>query len=136
MTDTQFVSQADVWAEIEGIPGTWSAPGETSRTAEGTKVRDGGAPEAEEIMSLATRSDMTLTRPWSLTRDFAAWRELDAGVRKLRRTITVFFSDEDGIVIDKITHVGRLKSVTAPGGDALANAGAMLVCIWGINRSS
>lgn len=54
---------------IEGIDGTWAQFSGGETTAEGSKVRDGGATKAEPLAALPETDDITCNRPFDPDRD-------------------------------------------------------------------
>lgn len=128
------LAQSQLYAEIDGIAGTWAQVGSTTKSSQTTKVRDGGAPNTETLMGHAEFSDMTLSRPFDRARDFASYRQLmsEAGTGRAR-TLTTFFKDADGTIVDKFTYTCSISSCSSPSGDSMSNSGATLEVVVSID---
>jgi hypothetical protein len=124
---TQFVQQSSIYATMSGVVGTWAqfAGGGPSRSM--TKEYNGGDRNPVISTGRVEYADVTLTRPYDPDRDITAERQLRGLVSgRGRVTITRYTADQDDLVVDQTTYVGRIVSVSAPEGNAKAADAAMI----------
>ena len=125
MAPTTKMRQSDFFAEVSGITGTWATSGKPSLSGQAAKVRDGGAPRSESLPGPGEWSDITLSRPFDLARDFASYRQL-VGMYAKPVTVTIFGKTNDGVISDKFTVTGTVMGVAGPDGDSQSNNGTTL----------
>lgn len=119
------VAQNQYYAEIAGIPGSWSTVSEVASSRASSKITKGGGPNAPQgtILGKVLHDDLTLTRAFHAEEDFtalAAARQML--VRGSIQTATIYTTDEAGNVLSTETAIGRVTRVSGGSGDADSQA--------------
>lgn len=128
MARTQMTSaQRQFVAKVEGVEGKWNSKSGGNRTADATKVYNGGEVDPEVLGSPAATEDITVSRGFKQYRDAPILAKLRQKVGGLRTTVSVSPTDEDLVVIGRpvVYSDALLIGVTEPDYDAASGDAAM-----------
>lgn len=130
-------AQRQFLVSVSGITGLWATKTGGDPTSSVTKVWDGGADSPDILSSPADFDDLTVTRPYDVSRDGPVAASLKPQVGRFTATISVQPTDANLVktsAAEKFT--GLLTKLTSPAPDASASGAATISLTFAIQKSA
>lgn len=111
----QTSSQRMFLVSVSGIPGYFDTKSGGETSADTNKHYNGGSNKPEILSGPAEVDNLTVSRAWKYTRDFASHKAARARVGTWDTVIAVTPTDGDLVAIgEPVTYTGRLVRVSEP----------------------
>lgn len=127
-------TQRQFLASIEGVDGYWAAVSGREVAADSRKAWDGGSLKPDTLVDPSEVGNITLSRPYRVTRDAAVLKLFQNNIG-MQRTITESDTDRQlGPTGDPTTYPNAtLVRVAAPERDASSGEAGMIECEWSVD---